>query len=168
MLFELLQKLREAEYGIKVFPLYSPTRRVAAAAMIQAAIHILEDDAITYQEVASVRNKLIDYMKEHPAVDAGDIQRAITDTQDLLADPILDFHAEPKEVELEDGVEFMSMEEMDALEIELKEGAPITIREAFEVEAEQDGTILAMKIFTKRPISNVNVNSKDETVTIRF
>lgn len=168
MLFELLKKLREAEYSVKAFPLYSATRRVAAAAMINAAIHIMEDDAITYQDVASVRNKLIDYMKEHPAVDAADVQNAIVDTKDLIVDPILDFHGEHQEAELEDGVEYMTEEEMEALQREIEDGAPVLIKEAFEVEAEQDGTIVAMKIFTKRDISNVNVNKQEETVTIRF
>ena len=186
MLFELLDKLKKSEYEVKAFPFYSPARRGAAAALINTAIHILEDEAVTHYEVANVRNRLIDYMKEHPAVDARDVENTIEDTKVLLADSILDFHQEREKAVLEDGEEYMTEEEMDAILEAVERGVRVVsvdeivsldedqdestmmVREAFEVEAEPDGTIVGMKIYTKRAISNVQVNEKDATVTIKF
>ena len=186
MLFELLDNLKKSEYEVKPFPYYSPARRGAAAALINTAIHILEDEAVTHYEVANVRNRLIDYMKEHPAVDARDVENTIEDTKVLLADSILDFHQEREKAILEDGEEYMTEEEMDAILEEVERGVRVVsvdeivsldedqdesvmaIKEAFEVEAEPDGTIVGMKIHTNRAISNVQVNEKDATVTIKF
>ena len=115
MLFELLDNLKKSEYEVKAFPYYSPARRGAAAALIHTAIHILEDEAVTHHEIANVRNRIIDYMKEHPAVSEMDVGNAIEDTKVLIADPIMDFHQEREKAILEDGEEYMTEEEMDAI-----------------------------------------------------